>query len=78
MLVNDYNHSAAHSGGAVFGTKKLKGIVVHGTQRPRIHDKERLIEAGLRWRATLEQHNVRQKQTKLGHGESWGALNNLN
>ncbi|MEE8271434.1 MAG: aldehyde ferredoxin oxidoreductase N-terminal domain-containing protein, partial [Alphaproteobacteria bacterium] len=23
MLVNDYNHSAAHSGGAVFGSKKL-------------------------------------------------------
>ncbi|MBI4490637.1 MAG: hypothetical protein HY694_16250 [Deltaproteobacteria bacterium] len=78
MLVNDYNHSAAHSGGAVFGSKKLKAIVVHGTAPPRIHDKPRLIEAGLRWRATLQQHNVQQKKNKLGHGEDWGALNNLN
>ena len=78
MLVNDYNHSAAHSGGAVFGSKKLKAIVVHGTARPPIHDKARLIEAGLRWRATLEQHDVKKKKTKLGHGESWGALNNYN
>ncbi len=78
MLVNDYNHSAAHSGGAVFGSKKLKAIVVYGTSRPRVHDKERLIEAGLRWRATLEQHDVHKKKTKLGHGESWGALNNFN
>ncbi len=78
MLVNDYNHSAAHSGGAVFGSKKLKAIVVHGARRPRLHDKEKLIEAGLRWRATLEQHDVQKKKTKLGHGEDWGALNNLN
>lgn len=78
MLVNDYNHSAAHSGGAVFGFKKLKAIVVHGTSRPPIYDKTKLIEAGLRWRATLEQHDVQKKKTKLGHGESWGALNNLN
>jgi aldehyde:ferredoxin oxidoreductase len=78
MLVNDYNHSASHSGGAVFGSKKLKAIVVYGTERPRLRDKARLIEAGLRWRKILDQHDVQQKKTKLGHGESWGALNNLN
>ena len=27
MLANDYNHFAAHSGGAVLGSKKLKAIV---------------------------------------------------
>ena len=32
MLCNDYNHSASHSGGAIFGSKKLKGIVVYGHQ----------------------------------------------
>lgn len=78
MLVNDYNHSAAHSGGAVFGSKNLKAIVVYGTERPRLHDKAKLIEAALRWRKTLDQHTVEQKKTKLGHGESWGALNNFN
>ena len=78
MLVNDYNHSAAHSGGAVFGSKKLKAVVVHGTARPKIHNKAALIEAGLRWRATLEVHDIKKKKTKLGSGASWGALNNYN
>jgi aldehyde:ferredoxin oxidoreductase len=78
MLANDYNHFASHSGGAVFGSKKLKAIVVSGTTRPPIHNKAALVEAGLRWRATLEQHDVKKKKTKYGHGEAWGALNNLN
>src|SRR5918992_28562 len=55
MLANDYNHFAAHSGGAVLGSKKLKAIVVSGTARPNIHDKATLVEAGWRWRETLEQ-----------------------
>ncbi len=78
MLANDYNHFAAHSGGAVFGSKKLKAIVVSGTARPSARDKAKLIEAGARWRAILQVHDVKKKQTKYGHGESWGALNNLN
>jgi aldehyde:ferredoxin oxidoreductase len=78
MLANDYNHFAAHSDGAVFGSKTLKAIVVSGTARPKIHDKTALIEAGMRGRATLQVHDVKKKKTKYGHGESWGALNNLN
>jgi aldehyde:ferredoxin oxidoreductase len=39
MLANDYNHFAAHSGGAVLGSKKLKAIVVSGTLRPSYRDK---------------------------------------
>ena len=78
MLANDYNHFASHSGGAVFGSKKLKAVVVSGTARPTIHNKAALVEAGLRWRGTLEQHDVKKKKTKYGHGEAWGALNNLN
>ncbi|HEU4340260.1 MAG TPA: aldehyde ferredoxin oxidoreductase N-terminal domain-containing protein [Candidatus Binatia bacterium] len=78
MLANDYNHFASHSGGAVLGSKKLKAIVAAGTARPRVQDKVTLVEAGSRWRATLEPHDVKKKQTKYGHGEAWGALNNLN
>ena len=78
MLANDYNHFAAHSGGAVFGSKKLKAIVVSGTARPRVVDKAKLIDAGLRWRSVLQVHDVKKKKTKYGHGESWGALNNYN
>ena len=78
MLANDYNHFAAHSGGAVLGSKKLKAIVVHGTKRPSFRDKTKLVDAGWRWRQTLQQHDVKKKKTKYGHGEAWGALNNLN
>src|SRR5947208_10990957 len=78
MLANDYNHFAAHSGGAVLGSKKLKAIVVSGTARPSIRDKAALVDAGWRWRQTLEQHDVKKKKTKYGHGEAWGVLNNLN
>src|SRR5438132_1442053 len=78
MLANDYNHFASHSGGAVLGSKKLKAIVVCGTARPSIHNKAALVDAGWRWRKTLEQHDVKKKKTKYGHGEAWGALNNLN
>ena len=78
MLANDYNHFAAHSGGAVLGSKKLKAIVVSGAARPSIRDKSKLVDAGWRWRTTLQQHDVKKKKTKYGHGEAWGALNNLN
>ena len=54
MLVNDYNHNAAHGLGAVMGAKKLKAIAARGTARPPIRDRERLIEAGRRWRRVLE------------------------
>src|SRR3989338_11212702 len=63
MLCNDYNHNAAHSGGAVFGSKKLKAIVVCGTARPRLHDREKLIDAGLRWRNTLQVYSEDDRRT---------------
>ncbi|NIM05104.1 MAG: hypothetical protein GTN65_05690, partial [Armatimonadetes bacterium] len=77
MLCNDYNHNAAHSGGAVFGSKKLKGIVVYGTARPRVHDREKLIDAGERWRKTLQVYSVADRMT-VGHARHLEALPNLN
>jgi aldehyde:ferredoxin oxidoreductase len=73
MLVNDLNHSASHSGGAVFGSKKLKGIVVHGTSRPHIKNKKALIDAGQRWRAAMGQRDVEEKMT-AGRGLDLGAI----
>ena len=70
MLANDYNHFAAHSGGAVLGSKKLKAIVVSGTLRPSHRDKAKLADAGLRWRNVLQQHDVKKKKTKYGHGDA--------
>jgi aldehyde:ferredoxin oxidoreductase len=78
MMVNDYNHVAAHGLGAVMGSKKLKAIVARGSMRPRIVDKEALIDAGLRWRGTLKSSTAEERKQKLGHGASWGALNKHN
>jgi aldehyde:ferredoxin oxidoreductase len=77
MLVNDYNHVAAHGLGAVMGSKKLKAIVVRGTRRPAIVDKEALIDAGLRWRSTLRTFDVKARQG-VGHGHAWGAITRHN
>jgi aldehyde:ferredoxin oxidoreductase len=77
MLMNDYNHNAAHGLGAVMGSKKLKAVVARGTLRPPIHDKARLIDAGGRWRKTINQYQVKNKYG-AGHGESWGAVNKMN
>jgi aldehyde:ferredoxin oxidoreductase len=68
MLVNDYNHVAAHGLGAVMGSKKLKAIVAWGTRRPTIHDREALIAAGQRWRKTIQPYTVEGRRNKLDHG----------
>jgi aldehyde:ferredoxin oxidoreductase len=80
MLVNDYNHTAAHGLGAVMGSKKLKAFVTWGTRRPRLHDKHRLIDAGARWAKAISSRKttVKKRLTSVGHGEDWGAITKLN
>jgi len=77
MLVNDYNHSVSHSAGGIFGSKKLKAIVVHGSLKPPLRDRSKLIEAGLRWRKTLNQRDVEDKKG-VGHSAHLEALPNNN
>lgn len=80
MLVNDYNHTAAHGLGAVMGSKKLKAFVAWGTKRPHLHDKMRLIDAGVRWTKAISSRKttVKKRLTSVGHGEDWGAITKLN
>ncbi|HEX9661171.1 MAG TPA: aldehyde ferredoxin oxidoreductase N-terminal domain-containing protein [Candidatus Binatia bacterium] len=80
MLVNDYNHTAAHGLGAVMGSKQLKAIVAWGTRRPRVHDKHKLIAAGERWTRAIatRKTTVKKRLTSVGHGEDWGAITKLN
>ena len=80
MLVNDYNHTAAHGLGAVMGSKKLKAFVAWGTKRPRLHDKNKLIDAGSRWAKAIASRKttVKKRLTSVGHGEDWGAITKLN
>jgi aldehyde:ferredoxin oxidoreductase len=77
MVANDYGHNFAHGLGAIFGSKKLKAIVVHGSLRPPIHDRTRLIAAGDRWRGLVRQRNPAIRRG-VGHGGTWGALNKKN
>lgn len=80
MLVNDYNHNAAHGLGAVMGSKKLKAIVVRGTKRPPIHDKRRLLEGGIRWRKVLKPttYTVQERKESPSYGAMWGAITRNN
>ncbi|HLG72720.1 MAG TPA: aldehyde ferredoxin oxidoreductase N-terminal domain-containing protein [Chloroflexota bacterium] len=78
MLVNDYNHTAAHGIGAVMGSKKLKAIVAVGSARPPLHDKQALIEAGVRWRRTIKPYGVAERKQGVGYGAMWGAINKHN
>ena len=77
MLANDYNHFAAHSGGAVSARRSSKP-----SSSPALFG--RLIVTRQNWSTPgalaqhLQQHDVKKKKTKYGHGEAWGALNNLN
>lgn len=79
MLVNDYNHNAAHGAGAVLGAKRLKAIVARGTRRPPIANKAKLMEAGDRWRAAL-QPLVYKKEYRygVGYGRALGGINRHN
>ncbi|HEX6511692.1 MAG TPA: aldehyde ferredoxin oxidoreductase N-terminal domain-containing protein, partial [Chloroflexota bacterium] len=79
MLVNDYNHVASHGVGAVMGSKKLKAIVARGSLHPPVRDKQRLIEAGSRWRKALAPMTFKvQQRMDVGHGGSWGAITRHN
>ena len=62
MLANDYNHFAAHSGGAVLGSKKLKAIVVCGTLRPSHRDKAKLATPACAGASVLQQHERQEKR----------------
>jgi aldehyde:ferredoxin oxidoreductase len=78
MLVNDYNHTAAHGLGAVMGSKNLKAIVAYGTGRSALHDKHALIGAGDRWRATIKPFQIAERKRGVGYGAMWGAINKHN
>jgi len=81
MLVNDYNHVAAHGVGAVMGSKRLKAIVAWGTKRPRVFDRKALIETGERWRVALTPriYTVEKRKKGLGlGGDAWGAITKYN
>lgn len=77
MVINDFGHSLAHGVGAVFGSKNLKAIVIRGSKRPPVHDRDALVAAGDRWRSCVLKRTHAIKRG-AGYGLNWGALNKKN
>ena len=80
MLVNDYNHTAAHGLGAVMGSKKLKAFVAWGTKTAARARQAIAYRRGpaLAQSVCTAQEQRRAKKTSVGHGEDWGAITKLN
>jgi len=58
-VMNDYDRAAARSGvGAVMGSKNLKAIVVKGSSKPQVADKDKLKEVSKVWLKTIKENGV--------------------
>ncbi len=61
---------AARTGiGAVFGSKKLKGIVVRGTKEPEVANKGELVKLIAKWAKIIKEHPATKDDMGYGSGE---------
>ncbi len=61
---------AARTGiGAVFGSKKLKGIVVKGTKTPEVANKGELMKLIAKWAKIIKEHPATKDDMGYGSGE---------
>ncbi|OYT59822.1 aldehyde:ferredoxin oxidoreductase, partial [Euryarchaeota archaeon ex4484_178] len=61
---------AARTGiGAVWGSKKLKGIVVKGTKKPEPHDANKLRKLIIKWAKIIKDHPATKDDMGYGSGE---------
>ncbi len=61
---------AARTGiGAVFGSKKLKGIVVRGTKEPEVANKGELMKLIAKWAKIIKEHPATKDDMGYGSGE---------
>lgn len=63
--------AARGGGGAVFGSKNLKAIVVKGSKDIQVHDAEELKELRKKWVAILKDHPATIDDRDYGSGEWW-------
>ncbi len=67
---------AARTGiGAVLGSKKLKGIVVHGTGKVEPHDPDKFSELVRYWAKVLREHPAAKDDMNYGTGEFYAWMN---
>jgi len=66
-IMNDYGRTAGRCGlGAVMGSKNLKAIAVHGTQKISVHDKENFRKASRKQYELLDDAMVKMSMQSFG------------
>ncbi|MFC1868848.1 aldehyde ferredoxin oxidoreductase family protein [Thermodesulfobacteriota bacterium] len=78
MILSDHNHSAAHGGGVVMGSKKLKAIAVYGDKKVPVKDGAKLSDAGKRWRGKIPPFEYPKSRHWSGLGTTLKTLVNRN
>ena len=71
----DGRQAGRGGGGAVFGAKKLKAILVKGTGAVPVHDHERLKKLVSHWQGIIREHPVTEADKKYGSGEFLDWMN---
>ncbi len=71
----DGRQAGRGGGGAVFGAKKLKAILVKGTGPVPVHDRERLKKLVAHWQPIIRGHPVTRDDMKYGSGEFLDWMN---
>ncbi len=61
--------------GAVLGAKKIKAIMVKGTQKIEVHDPQALKASIKKWAKILKAHPATQDDMNYGSGEMWEWIN---
>ena len=61
--------AARAGGGAVFGSKKLKGIAVKGTKNPEVANKGALLKLIAKWAKIIKDHPATKDDMNYGSGE---------
>ena len=62
-------------GGAVFGSKKLKAVMIKGTRQIEVHDPDQFKASIKKWTKILKDHPATQDDVNYGSGEMWEWIN---
>ncbi|CCK78300.1 aldehyde ferredoxin oxidoreductase family protein [Desulfobacula toluolica] len=77
VVENDYWRSAGRTGmGAVLGSKKIKGLVFHGTQKREFHDPDQIRQYSKNMLKELKNHPATETYRNLGTPVMVAGLNN--
>ncbi len=73
----DGRQAARGGEGAVWGSKKLKAIVVKGSGKIELHDPEKMRELVLHWAKVIKDHPATRDDMNYGSGEFYSWMNTV-